>query len=169
LLQCRTIRVARWYIFKPKISIWVNFWKVLRWKMIVYFVAIRSIFLHLVYFIAIWYIYVHLVYFVIIWYHLGSFGIFSPLWYVESRKIWQPCAQLLRSIILFSPHPASFLTTPSFSRAFTVCVPQQLGTLKGLIRGGHHRQLGSQQRLGRGKNWHSTYPMLVFFLLKYLG
>jgi hypothetical protein len=55
-----TARVARWYIFKPKISIWVNFggywnerfWRVLEWKMLLYFGLFYG---HLVYFVAIWY------------------------------------------------------------------------------------------------------------------
>jgi hypothetical protein len=36
-------RVARWHIFKPKIPIWVNFWRVLKWKRLEYFMAIRPI------------------------------------------------------------------------------------------------------------------------------
>jgi hypothetical protein len=31
-------RVARWYIFKPKIPIWVN--RVLQWKILVYYMSI---------------------------------------------------------------------------------------------------------------------------------
>jgi hypothetical protein len=42
-------RVARWYIFKPKISIWVNFGGFCNVKMAVYFVANRSIFPSFVY------------------------------------------------------------------------------------------------------------------------
>jgi hypothetical protein len=51
------IRVARWYIFKPKISVWVNFgvscnerfWKILCWFGLFY--------CHLVYFWSYWYIF----------------------------------------------------------------------------------------------------------------
>jgi hypothetical protein len=52
-------RVARWHIFKPKIPIYIGkIWRVLQWKMLVYFTAISSISLrlcsifygHLVYF-----------------------------------------------------------------------------------------------------------------------
>jgi hypothetical protein len=55
------IRVARWYIFKPKSPIYVGkFWNVLKSKMLVNFYG------HSVYFIVISYIYWHLVYFVVI-------------------------------------------------------------------------------------------------------
>jgi hypothetical protein len=47
-------RVARWYIFKPKITIWVNFWRALEWKSLAYSMTIRNI-------TAIWYILCHLV------------------------------------------------------------------------------------------------------------
>jgi hypothetical protein len=53
--------VARWYIFQLKIQI--KFWKVLLWKMLVFFRAILSnlrpsgiFYGHLVHFVAIWYI-----------------------------------------------------------------------------------------------------------------
>jgi hypothetical protein len=38
--QHATVRVARWRNFRPKIPIWVNFGGFLRWKTVVYFVAI---------------------------------------------------------------------------------------------------------------------------------
>jgi hypothetical protein len=50
----RKCRVARCHIFEQKIQIWVNFWRALQWKMLVYFMSIWSIFL--VYVVAIWYI-----------------------------------------------------------------------------------------------------------------
>jgi hypothetical protein len=56
-------RVARWYIFKPKNPHLGNFWRVLQWEMVVYFMNIWSIlqsfvilYGHLVYFVKIWYI-----------------------------------------------------------------------------------------------------------------
>jgi hypothetical protein len=58
------IRVARWFIFKPKILIWVNFGVPLFGKMGIF--------------------YGHLEYFVLIWY------IFFRVWYHGPRKIWQP-------------------------------------------------------------------------------
>jgi hypothetical protein len=52
------------HIFKPKIPIWINFWRVFQWMMMVYFMAIWYIILpfrifcgNLVYFIFIWYIF----------------------------------------------------------------------------------------------------------------
>jgi hypothetical protein len=36
-------RVARWYIFKPKIPIWVYFWRALEWKILIYFKDIWNI------------------------------------------------------------------------------------------------------------------------------
>jgi hypothetical protein len=74
-------RVARWYIFKPKIPIRVNFRRScnLRWCY-TYFMAILSILLpngilcgHLV--------------------RLWSCGTFFPVWYAARRKIWQPWPQ----------------------------------------------------------------------------
>jgi hypothetical protein len=57
-----------------------NILRVLQWKMLVYFVAIWSIFP------AIWQIlFGHLVYF-------PRFGTFYPFWYVVPRQVWQPCS-----------------------------------------------------------------------------
>jgi hypothetical protein len=36
---------ARWFIFKPKILIWVKIWKALEWKMLSYFMNIWNILL----------------------------------------------------------------------------------------------------------------------------
>jgi hypothetical protein len=61
------LRVARWYILKPNILIWVNFGE-----------PLNGIFYgHLVYFLANWEFSSNLVY-------------FPPFWYIVSRKIWQP-------------------------------------------------------------------------------
>jgi hypothetical protein len=71
-------RVARWHIFKPKISFWVNFggpcngrcWYIL-WPFGIFYVLLFGIFGgHMEYFMVIWYIF--------------------PFWYVLPRKIWQP-------------------------------------------------------------------------------
>jgi hypothetical protein len=74
LVECR---VARWYIFNPKIQIWVNFGGSL----------VRDVGIF----------YVHLVYFTAICHTLWTFDIFPgyleyffPFWYVVARKIWQP-------------------------------------------------------------------------------
>jgi hypothetical protein len=65
--------VARWFLFKPKKNPKLcKLWRVLQWKMLVYFMSI--------------------------WHILQPFGTFSPdlvhfflSWYVVPRKIWQPC------------------------------------------------------------------------------
>jgi hypothetical protein len=76
----RRCRVARWYIFKPKIPIWVHFGVPFNERLcVVTFMEIRSILLPFRKF------YVHLVYI-----FCGHFGIFVPLWYVVPRKIWHP-------------------------------------------------------------------------------
>jgi hypothetical protein len=70
-------RVARWFLFKPKLPIWVNFggpqigkcWYIL-WPFGIYY----------------W----HLGCFMTIWYILCSFGTFFRSWYHVPRKIWQP-------------------------------------------------------------------------------
>jgi hypothetical protein len=75
-------RVARWYIFKPKIQIWINFGG-----------YCNGIF------------YVHLVHFTAICHTLWPFGIFSeylvyfiPFWYFVARKSWQPCLSAEKSL-----------------------------------------------------------------------
>jgi hypothetical protein len=73
--------VARWYILKPKIPIWVNFGRLLQWNMLVFLWVFCQFNRQMVYyFIAIWYIFGHLVYYVIaIWYIFWSFGIIFPV------------------------------------------------------------------------------------------
>jgi hypothetical protein len=79
-------RVARWFVFKPEISIWVNFggpWN----RKCGYILWPFGIF------------YGHLEYFMAIWYNLLPFGIvcgylvyFSRFGAFGPRKIWQPCS-----------------------------------------------------------------------------
>jgi hypothetical protein len=71
-------RVARWFVFKPKIPIWVNCLGVFQWKILAHF-------------------YDHLVYFKAIANILRPFGTFcghlvyfSAFRYFVPRKIWQP-------------------------------------------------------------------------------
>jgi hypothetical protein len=69
-----------------------KFWRVLQWKMLVYFMSIWSILRPLEIF------YGPLVYFVVIWY------IFPPF-YVVPRKIWQPwSAQWQHNIFFIFTH-----------------------------------------------------------------
>jgi hypothetical protein len=60
-----------------------KFWRVLQWKVLVYFCPFGT-------FATIWYIFGHLVYFLVIWYIFWLFGVFLPFWYVVARRIWQP-------------------------------------------------------------------------------
>jgi hypothetical protein len=53
-----------------------KFWRVLQWKMLVYFMDT---------------FYGLLLYFMGIWCSSWYFGIFFPFWYFAPRKIWQPC------------------------------------------------------------------------------
>jgi hypothetical protein len=62
------IRVARWFVFKPKITIWKKLWRALDWKMFTYFMAIWNILWRLGIF------YDHLVHFVCIRYIFSGFG-----------------------------------------------------------------------------------------------
>jgi hypothetical protein len=71
-------RVARWFIFKPKMPIWVNLVGSFKGRC--------------------WYIlcpfglsYGHLVFLCPFLCILGSFWYFVLFWYAVSRKIWQPC------------------------------------------------------------------------------
>jgi hypothetical protein len=79
-------RVARWHIFKPKIVIWVNFWRDLQWKMLVYDMDIWYILGPFGIFCG------HSVYFILVWH------IFSQFWYVVPRKIWQPLNLISRKL-----------------------------------------------------------------------
>jgi hypothetical protein len=72
LSQCSPNRVARWFVFKPKIPIWLNFGGSCYGKILVYFMNIWSILRSLEIF------YGHLVYFVVIWYIFRHFGILDP-------------------------------------------------------------------------------------------
>jgi hypothetical protein len=54
-----------------------KFWRVLQWKMLVYFMETWSILQSFVILME-------------IWYSSSKFGIFFPLWYFLPRKIWQP-------------------------------------------------------------------------------
>jgi hypothetical protein len=73
-------RVSRWFVFKPKIPIWVNFigscngscWYIL-W-------AFGIFYCHLVFFIVIWYI---------------------VFWYVVPKRIWQPWTMLVFLCLVF--------------------------------------------------------------------
>jgi hypothetical protein len=62
-------RVARWFVFKPKIKIWVNFGGSCCGKYLVYFMTIWSTLRPLEIF------YGHFVYFVVIWYIFPRFDI----------------------------------------------------------------------------------------------
>jgi hypothetical protein len=86
---CCVIRVARWYIFRPKIPIWLN--------------SERSCigrFCYILWTLGLFY--GHWIYFMAIWYILWPFGIFCvnvvlfyPFWYVEPIRIWQPCMSIM--------------------------------------------------------------------------
>jgi hypothetical protein len=72
-------RVARRFIFKPKIPILGTFWRALYWKMLIWFYGrwnvLRTFGIS----------YDHLVHFVFICY------VSSRFWYHVPRKIWQSC------------------------------------------------------------------------------
>jgi hypothetical protein len=71
------IRVARWYIFKPKIQIWINFGGFCNGRCWCILCPFGTFYGHLPYFKDIWYI-------------SRLNWIFFLFWYVEARKIWQP-------------------------------------------------------------------------------
>jgi hypothetical protein len=106
--------------------IWYILWPfgmlVLKWEMLVYFVAIWSIFWsfgifsgHLVYFVAIWYVGLemgdvgifcgHLVNFLVIWYIFWSFGIFCGHLVCCAKKNLATLPAYWREIVR-SGHPA---------------------------------------------------------------
>jgi hypothetical protein len=53
------VRVARWFVFKPKIPIWVNFGGSCYGKSWYILWPLETLFGHLVYFVVIWYIFRH--------------------------------------------------------------------------------------------------------------
>jgi hypothetical protein len=71
--------------FQTKIPNLGKFWRVLQWKMLVYFVAIRSILRSFCIFSG------HLLLFVVIWYIFPRFGT-----YLAPRKIWHPWSRACR-------------------------------------------------------------------------
>jgi hypothetical protein len=87
-------RVARWYIFEPKISIWVYFGgPALEWKVFVYYIGVCN---NLQPFGA---IYGHLVHFMAIWYILWSFGKSSPVLVYCVKKYLAILAILRRHLV----------------------------------------------------------------------
>jgi hypothetical protein len=75
-------RVARWFVFKQKITLWEKIFRGSDWKMLIYFMAIWSILGTFGIF------YDHLVHCAFIWYSFFRF------WYHTQRKIWQPCPKI---------------------------------------------------------------------------
>jgi hypothetical protein len=83
------MRVARWFIFKPKIPIWVYFggpWNGKCWYILWPFCII----------------YDHLVKYMAVWYSMWSFGILFPFWYVWTMK---NLATLLGAFLKALLHP----------------------------------------------------------------
>jgi hypothetical protein len=77
-------RVVRWFVFKPKFPILGNFWRVLKWKMLAYFMDIWSTLQ------PFGILYGHLVYFVVC-----NLVYCSPFWYVVPRKSGNPDLRIL--------------------------------------------------------------------------
>jgi hypothetical protein len=61
-------RVARWFLFKPKIPHLGKFWRALVWKMVIYFMALGNSLQTL------GICHDHWVHFVFVWYIFHSFG-----------------------------------------------------------------------------------------------
>jgi hypothetical protein len=70
-------RVARWFLFSPKLPIWVYFGG--PWNGKCYIFVHLEYFTAVVYLMGIWLFCSRLVYFV------------SQIWYIVPRQIWQPC------------------------------------------------------------------------------
>jgi hypothetical protein len=89
---CLQTRLARWYIFRPKIEIWINLGGSCN-RRCWYILLTFGIF------------YGHLKYFMDIWYSLCEFGIWC--WYIVPRKIWQPCSRydcrIIHSRLIYEP------------------------------------------------------------------
>jgi hypothetical protein len=112
VIQIRTAtRVARLYIFKPKIQIWVNF-VVLQWQMLVYCMAFLSILQPFGKF------YGHFVYFPQFWYISHSFGIFSPVLVCCTQK--NLATICFRFSPTFTKEPRNYLGARDFVRSVFV-------------------------------------------------
>jgi hypothetical protein len=85
--HCHSVvcRVARWFIFKPKIPVWVNFGvPYIDWKMFIYLMVIWTFGIfydHLVCTFC-----SHLVHFFRFWYHVGTKKIWQPWLYVRNVR-----------------------------------------------------------------------------------
>jgi hypothetical protein len=110
--------VARWFIFRPKIVIWVHFggscngrrcWCIL-WPFGLFYG-------HLIYFMDLWYRY-----FVVIWYF------FPPFWYIVQRKIWQPWARV--HFLTKERFPVTYFYTYFFLSQLIGAYKSRLSSLK---------------------------------------
>jgi hypothetical protein len=92
---CAT-RVVRWFIFKPKIPIWANFWGPWMGKCSYIVWPFGILYGHLRYFMTIWNIFRTFGVFMTIWYILCSFGTFFPVLVSCTNK---NLATLMRNIV----------------------------------------------------------------------
>jgi hypothetical protein len=100
-------QVCQMVCFQTKNRNLGTFWRVLQWKMFVYFMDIWSM-----YFTDIWYIFSHLVYLVVLWYTFPRFGILHQVkscnpadhcWRVYSMIIFTTSSQYKRSFLSGRP------------------------------------------------------------------
>jgi hypothetical protein len=88
--------------FQTKKSNLGKFWRVLQWKMLVYFMSILST-------LRPWKIFCgHLVYFVAIWYILWSFGVFFPVLVYCTKKNLATLQLIIRSFQSNHTDPQSY-------------------------------------------------------------
>jgi hypothetical protein len=85
ILAAFETRVARWYIFKPKFQIWVNFGGFGNGRCCYILWTFGLFYGQIVCYMDIWYIY-------------GKLVLLFPFWYIVPRKIWQPCSKQGRDI-----------------------------------------------------------------------
>jgi hypothetical protein len=98
-------RVARWYIFKPKIPIW-------QFLMGLEMEKIGILNGHLEHITDIWYIVWPF------WQFCGNLVYFSPFWSIESRKIWQPCSETSSEADFRQPREENLVTAPILTRSY---------------------------------------------------
>jgi hypothetical protein len=109
-------RVARWFVFKPKIQIWVNFGRSCNGRCCFILWTLGPFYCLLLYFMDIW---------------RSILVYFSPSWYFVPRKIWQLCLGA---------------STCNLSNSFYLCRMSWGEVVVAYVRDLYHRDLSTKKK-----------------------